>query len=38
MALPLDELSTTVRPQDDLWEHVNGPWADSDPIPADRAR
>lgn len=38
MTLPLDELSTTVRPQDDLWEHVNGPWADSDPIPADRAR
>lgn len=36
--LPLDELSMTVRPQDDLWEHVNGPWADTAPMPPDRAR
>ena len=27
-----------VRPQDDLFAHVNGPWVRATPIPADRGR
>jgi putative endopeptidase len=30
-------LSTTVRPQDDLYRHVNGTWLDTTEIPEDRA-
>ena len=29
-------LSTTVRPQDDFWNYVNGPWIEANPIPADK--
>ena len=35
--LPLDGLDPAVRPQDDLDAHVNGRWAASYVIPADRA-
>lgn len=30
-------LSTTVRPQDDLYRYVNGPWLDTHEIPADKS-
>ena len=30
-------LSTTIRPQDDFFRHVNGAWLDKHVIPADRA-
>lgn len=30
-------LSPTVRPQDDFFRYVNGPWLDTHEIPADRA-
>ena len=30
-------LSPTIRPQDDFFRYVNGPWLDSHVIPADRA-
>ncbi|WP_313278995.1 M13 family metallopeptidase [Timonella senegalensis] len=33
----LDALSSQVRPQDDLYRHVNGAWLDSYTIPDDRA-
>ena len=33
-----DELDPAVRPQDDLFRHVNGRWIDRTEIPADRAR
>ncbi|WP_097181511.1 M13 family metallopeptidase [Curtobacterium sp. 314Chir4.1] len=33
-----DELDATVRPQDDLYRHVNGSWVDATPIPDDKAR
>ncbi|HRN29420.1 MAG TPA: M13-type metalloendopeptidase [Terrimesophilobacter sp.] len=33
-----DELDPGVRPQDDLYRHVNGKWIDRTEIPADRAR
>ncbi|WP_402467493.1 M13 family metallopeptidase [Isoptericola aurantiacus] len=32
-----DALDPAVRPQDDLFRHVNGRWLDSHEIPADRA-
>ncbi|WP_112246189.1 M13 family metallopeptidase [Kribbella monticola] len=32
-----NDLSTTVRPQDDLYRHTNGPWLDRTEIPADKA-
>ncbi len=32
------ELSTTIRPQDDLFRHVNGAWLDRTEIPDDKAR
>ena len=42
MALPsgisIDELDPGVRPQDDLFRHVNGRWLARTEIPADRAR
>ncbi|GAA4395397.1 M13 family metallopeptidase [Ornithinibacter aureus] len=31
-------VDTNVRPQDDLFAHVNGPWIRATPIPADRGR
>lgn len=31
------EFSSTIRPQDDLYRYVNGPWLDSYQIPPDRA-
>ncbi|MDQ1292964.1 MAG: putative endopeptidase [Actinomycetota bacterium] len=35
--IDLTALSDDIRPQDDLFRHVNGRWLDSDPIPQDRA-
>ena len=32
------ELDATVRPQDDLFRHVNGKWIDRTEIPSDKAR
>ncbi|MEI5582800.1 MULTISPECIES: M13 family metallopeptidase [unclassified Agromyces] len=34
----LDELDPQVRPQDDLFRHVNGRWIERTEIPADKAR
>jgi putative endopeptidase len=36
--IPLDELDPGIRPQDDLFRHVNGQWIARTDIPADRAR
>ena len=36
--IDLDELDPAVRPQDDLFRHVNGKWIDRTEIPADKAR
>ncbi|MCU1437376.1 MAG: peptidase [Naasia sp.] len=36
--IALEELDPTVRPQDDLFRHVNGKWIERTEIPADRAR
>ena len=36
--LALDELSDEIRPQDDLFRHVNGSWLDRTEIPEDKAR
>ena len=33
-----DELDEAVRPQDDLFRHVNGKWIDRTEIPSDKAR
>ncbi len=33
-----DELDEAVRPQDDLFRHVNGKWIERTDIPADKAR
>jgi putative endopeptidase len=33
-----DELDPGIRPQDDLYRHVNGKWIDRTEIPADKAR
>ena len=33
-----DELSTEIRPQDDLFRYVNGAWMDRTEIPEDKAR
>jgi putative endopeptidase len=33
-----DELDSEVRPQDDLFRHVNGKWLERTEIPADKAR
>jgi putative endopeptidase len=35
--ISLDELSTSVRPQDDLFLYVNESWIESTPIPPDRS-
>jgi putative endopeptidase len=36
--IDLDELDPAVRPQDDLFRHVNGKWVERTEIPADKAR
>ena len=36
--LALDELSSEIRPQDDLFRHVNGGWLERTDIPDDKAR
>jgi putative endopeptidase len=36
--IPIDELDPAIRPQDDLFLHVNGRWLARTEIPADRAR
>lgn len=36
--LTLDELSPEIRPQDDLFRHVNGAWLERTEIPEDKAR
>ncbi|MCS0498361.1 M13 family metallopeptidase [Protaetiibacter mangrovi] len=36
--IALDELDETIRPQDDLFRHVNGRWIARTEIPADKAR
>ena len=36
--LATDEFSSDIRPQDDLYRHVNGEWLDRAEIPADKAR
>ena len=33
-----DDLDPAIRPQDDLFRHVNGRWSERTPIPEDRAR
>nr|WP_274636249.1 M13-type metalloendopeptidase [Microbacterium bovistercoris] len=36
--LELDAFSADIRPQDDLFRHVNGSWIDATAIPDDKAR
>ena len=36
--IALDELSPGIRPQDDLFRHVNGAWLERTEIPDDKAR
>lgn len=36
--IDVSELDESVRPQDDLYRHVNGKWEQRTPIPADKAR
>jgi putative endopeptidase len=36
--LALEELSAEIRPQDDLFRHVNGSWLERTDIPEDKAR
>ncbi|MEL4319464.1 M13-type metalloendopeptidase [Leifsonia sp. YIM 134122] len=36
--IDLDELDAGIRPQDDLFRHVNGKWIERTEIPADKAR
>ncbi len=36
--IDLSELDPNIRPQDDLFRHVNGPWIERTEIPADKAR
>ncbi|WGD37400.1 M13-type metalloendopeptidase [Lysinibacter sp. HNR] len=36
--ITLTELDASVRPQDDLFRHVNGKWIDRTQIPSDKAR
>ncbi|HUC25941.1 MAG TPA: M13-type metalloendopeptidase [Streptosporangiaceae bacterium] len=36
--IPADELDPGIRPQDDLFRHVNGRWLARTEIPSDRAR
>ncbi len=36
--LALDDVSPEIRPQDDLFRYVNGPWLERTEIPEDKAR
>ncbi|WP_417563931.1 M13 family metallopeptidase [Microbacterium sp.] len=36
--LEVDAFNAQIRPQDDLFRHVNGSWIESTPIPDDKAR
>ncbi|WP_146793956.1 M13 family metallopeptidase [Agrococcus baldri] len=36
--LPVDDFDTTIRPQDDLFQHVHAKWLARTEIPADKAR
>ncbi|MGF6821971.1 putative endopeptidase [Microbacterium sp. ZKA21] len=36
--LEISEFSSDIRPQDDLYRHVNGAWIDRTEIPGDKAR
>ncbi|MGF2949759.1 M13 family metallopeptidase [Microbacterium alcoholitolerans] len=36
--LAVSEFKSAIRPQDDLYRHVNGTWLDAAEIPADKAR
>ncbi|WP_345751737.1 M13 family metallopeptidase [Microbacterium rhizophilus] len=36
--IALEELSDEIRPQDDLYRHVNGAWIERTAIPGDKAR
>jgi len=36
--LAVSEFTASIRPQDDLYRHVNGAWLESAEIPADKAR
>ncbi|UYO97370.1 peptidase M13 [Microbacterium sp. M28] len=36
--LAISEFSSDIRPQDDLYRHVNGAWIDRTDIPGDKAR
>src|SRR5690606_41932655 len=36
--IALDELDPAIRPQDDLFRHVNGTWIARTEIPADKSR
>jgi len=38
LGIAVDELDETVRPQDDLYRHVNGKWIARTEIPSDKAR
>jgi putative endopeptidase len=38
VGLALDEFSSDIRPQDDLYRHVNGAWIARTEIPGDKAR
>jgi len=38
IGIDLDELDPAVRPQDDLFRHVNGKWIARTELPADKAR
>ncbi|GAA2942542.1 M13 family metallopeptidase [Microbacterium luteolum] len=38
VGLALDEFSSDIRPQDDLYRHVNGAWLARTEIPGDKAR
>ncbi len=38
VGLALDEFSPDIRPQDDLYRHVNGAWISRTEIPGDKAR
>src|SRR5689334_287544 len=35
--IDIDQLTPAIRPQDDLFRHVNGAWLDSAEIPEDRS-
>ncbi|GAA1723765.1 M13 family metallopeptidase [Microbacterium paludicola] len=36
--IAIEELSSEIRPQDDLYRHVNGAWIERTEIPGDKAR